>query len=267
MTLKGKEKVMEKSVEMQMRGHSHNLKLDSLPRVNTLDICMREDQIRRLNLMFMLWDWRILVPSVMKELKGKGKFVVESHDLLIGSRVYFLKAAFAGKKAKHFLSKDRLRKLGKVTRLDEARDRRGEVGIQDVPSKKHKRLSRQIASSRTFPPHPKYLRLLYSLSHRRQRELGRQNRTKASQSRSLDLLMPEPNPKVEEKLKPKFGTIRTQRRSHYEKVDALLGQNFVPVIQALGKAGMELIPEQQVGLLQHIGGFGAEESQDGHNHD
>ncbi|KAL2641581.1 hypothetical protein R1flu_009168 [Riccia fluitans] len=51
---------------------------------------------------------------------------------------------------KHFVSKDKLRMSGfedkecEVIRLDQAWERRGEVGIQDAPTKKRKPLSREV---------------------------------------------------------------------------------------------------------------------------
>ncbi|KAL2641570.1 hypothetical protein R1flu_009157 [Riccia fluitans] len=75
MTSKGKEKVVAKSVETPMRDSSCSIELDSLPPVNTLDIWTREYRIQTLNLMLMLWDWRILIPNVMKELRGEDTFV------------------------------------------------------------------------------------------------------------------------------------------------------------------------------------------------
>ncbi|KAL2641569.1 hypothetical protein R1flu_009156 [Riccia fluitans] len=52
--------------------------------------------------------------------------------------------------AKHFVSKDKLRMSGfedkecEVIWLDQEWERRGEVGIQDAPTKKCKRLSREV---------------------------------------------------------------------------------------------------------------------------
>ncbi|KAL2633169.1 hypothetical protein R1flu_004648 [Riccia fluitans] len=50
-------------------------------------------------------------------------------------------------------------------------------------------------------------------------------------------------PVSKEKEKKKLGSSPTYQEKHSKNVDSWLGKDFVPVIQALGKAGLKVIPE------------------------
>ncbi|KAL2630450.1 hypothetical protein R1flu_015136 [Riccia fluitans] len=76
--------MVEKSMETPMRKKPCNTDLDFLSPINTLDMWARVDRIRSLNMPFLSWDWRISVPNLTKELRGKHKFTSEAHFKLRG---------------------------------------------------------------------------------------------------------------------------------------------------------------------------------------